>query len=163
MIKDQRVGVFVDAQNMYHSARNLYRAKVNFKEVLKAAVHGRVLVKAVAYVVKSDAQEEKGFFEALERDGFYLKMKELQVFAGGMKKGDWDVGMAVDAISMAEKLDVIVLVTGDGDYIPLVEYLKHKGVVVEVIAFGRSTSSKLTASVDEFFNLEDTVDKFLIR
>jgi uncharacterized protein (TIGR00288 family) len=163
MLKDQRVGVFVDAQNMYHSARNLYRAKVNFKEVLKAAVSGRVLVKAVAYVVTSDVPEEKAFFEALERSGFYLKMKELQVFAGGIKKGDWDVGMAIDAISMAEKLDVIVLVTGDGDFAPLAEYLKHKGVVVEIVAFGRSTSAKLIATADNFFNLEDSHEKYLIK
>lgn len=163
MLKDQRVGVFVDAQNMYHSARNLHRAKLNFKEVLKAAVHGRILVKATAYVVKSDVSEEKAFFEALERDGFYLRVKELQIFPGGMKKGDWDVGMAIDAISMAEKLDVIILVTGDGDFIPLVQYLKNKGVTVEVVAFGKSASSKLVAVVDDFFNLEDSVNKFLIK
>lgn len=163
MLKDQRVGVFVDAQNMYHSARNLYQAKLNFKEVLKSAVHGRILVKAIAYVVKSDVPEEKAFFDALERGGFYLRVKDLQVFAGGMKKGDWDVGIAIDAISMAEKLDVIILVTGDGDYVPLVQYLKNKGVTVEAIAFGKSASAKLIASVDDFFNLEDSVNKFLIK
>lgn len=163
MLKDQRVGVFVDAQNMYHSARNLYRAKVNFKEVLKAAVHGRVLVKAVAYVIKSDVPEEKAFFEALGKAGFYVQMKDLQIFPGGTKKADWDVGMAVDTISMAEKLDVVILVTGDGDFVPLIQYLKHKGIVAEVVAFGKSTSSKLISTADEFFNLEENVSKFLIK
>jgi len=161
--KDQRVGIFVDAQNMYHSARNLYRAKVNFKEVLKAALAGRNLVQAVIYVVKSDVKEEEAFFEALKKSGYSLKMKDLQIFPGGMKKGDWDVGMAVDAISMAEKLDAIVLVTGDGDMTPLVNYLRHKGVRVEIVAFGRTTSGKLIESADEFFDLEESADKFLIK
>lgn len=161
--KDQRVGVFVDAQNMYHSARNLYRAKVNFKEVLKAAVAGRNLVQAVIYVIKSDVKEEEAFFEALKKSGFQLKMKDLQIFPGGMKKGDWDVGMAIDAISMSEKLDAIVLITGDGDMIPLVNYLKHKGVTVEVLAFGRTTSGKLIEAADEYFDLEESAEKFLIK
>src|SRR3989338_4990698 len=161
--KTQTVSVFVDAQNMYHSARNLYKARVNFKELLKFAVDGRNLVKANAYVVKSDIPEEQGFFEALERSGYYLKMKDLQIFPGGMKKGDWDVGMAIDAISMIQKTEVMVFATGDGDFIPLLEYLKHQGVTVEVAAFRRSTSSKLIQTADKFYDLEEDADRFLLK
>ena len=161
--KTQTVSVFVDAQNMYHSARNLYKARVNFKELLKFAVAGRNLVKANAYVVKSDVPEEQGFFEALERSGYYLKIKDLQVFPGGMKKGDWDVGIAIDAISMISKTEVMVLVTGDGDFVPLLEYLKHQGITVEVIAFKRSTSSKLIHAADKFYDLEENSDRFLLK
>ena len=161
--KNQTVSVFVDAQNMYHSARNLYKARVNFKELLKSAVAGRNLIKANAYVVKSDVPEEQGFFEALERSGYYLKMKDLQVFPGGMKKGDWDVGIAVDAISLIPKSEVMVFATGDGDFVPLVEYLKHYGVTVEVIAFRRSTSAKLAQAADKFYDLEEEADRFLLK
>lgn len=161
--KTQTVAVFVDAQNMYHSARNLYKAKVNFKELLKFAIAGRNLVRANAYVVKSDVPEEQGFFEALERSGYYLKMKDLQIFPGGMKKGDWDVGIAIDAISMIPKTEAMVLVTGDGDFVPLLEYLKHQGVTVEVIAFRRSTSSKLIQAADKFYDLEEEAERFLLR
>ncbi|MEK7579643.1 MAG: NYN domain-containing protein [Patescibacteria group bacterium] len=161
--KNQTVAVFVDAQNMYHSARNLYKARVNFKELLKTAINGRNLVKANAYVVKSDVPEEQGFFEALERSGYYLKMKDLQIFPGGMKKGDWDVGIAIDAISMIQKTEVMVLATGDGDFVPLLEYLKHQGVTVEVVAFRRSTSSKLIQAADKFFDLEEDVERFLMK
>ena len=161
--KNQTVSVFVDAQNMYHSARNLYHARVNFKELLKFALAGRSLVKANAYVVKSDVPEEQGFFEALERSGYYLKMKDLQIFPGGMKKGDWDVGIAVDAISLIPKSEVMVLVTGDGDFVPLVEYLKHNGITAEVVAFRRSTSSKLAQAADKFYDLEEDVERFLIK
>src|SRR3990167_8101402 len=133
--KNHRVGVFVDVQNMYHSAKNLHGARVNFKELLKIAVADRELVRAVAYVVKSDTEEEKAFFDALEKAGYELKVKDLQIFPGGMKKGDWDVGVAIDAISLSKHLDVIVIVSGDGDYEPLVEYLQYGGGGVEGAGF----------------------------
>src|SRR3989338_1793017 len=161
--KEQRVGVFVDVANMYHSAKNLYCARVNFNEVLKAAVDGRRLVRAVAYVIKSNSTEEQSFFEALDKVGFEVKMKDLQVFAGGAKKADWDVGIAVDAISMAAKFDVIVLVTGDGDFTPLVEYLQFQGHLVEVMAFGETTSARLREAVDDFTDLSTDKRRFLIR
>lgn len=161
--QDQRVGVFVDVANMYHSAKNLFGARLNFKEVLKAAVAGRRLIRAIAYVIKSNSTEEQGFFEALDKQGFEVKYKDLQVFAGGAKKADWDVGIAVDAIKLADKLDAVVLVTGDGDFTPLAVYLKeNRGCKVEVIAFGRTTSGKLLESVDDFLNLEDD-KKFLLQ
>src|SRR3989344_2681573 len=152
--KNHRVGVFVDVQNMYHSAKNLYGARVNFKELLRIAVANRELVRAVAYVVKSDTEEEKAFFDALEKAGFELKIKDLQIFPGGMKKGDWDVGVAIDAISLSKHLDVVVIVSGDGDYEPLVEYLQYGGVVVEVAGFRRSTSSKIVEVANNFLDLE---------
>ncbi|MEK6835975.1 MAG: NYN domain-containing protein, partial [Nanoarchaeota archaeon] len=91
--KQQRVGVFVDVQNMYYSAKNLYKAKVNFKAVLNEAGRGRNLIRAIAYVVEAQELKEKSFFEALLNIGFEVKAKELQVFYGGMKKGDWDIGI----------------------------------------------------------------------
>ncbi len=161
--KNHRVGVFVDVQNMYHSAKNLYRARVNFKELLKMAVAGRQLVRAVAYVVKSDTDEERAFFQALEKAGLELKSKDLQIFPGGMKKADWDVGLAIDAVSLSKQLDVVVIVSGDGDFEPLVEYLKFSGIIVEVVAFGRSTSAKLIESVNNFIDLDDQKDKILLN
>jgi uncharacterized LabA/DUF88 family protein len=125
--KEQRVGVFIDTQNLYHSARNLYQARVNFGAVLKDAVAGRKLVRAVAYVITTEAGDEKNFFEALTKLGIETKTKDLQIFAGGMKKADWDVGITVDAIQMSPKLDTVVLVSGDGDYVPLVRYLQNSG------------------------------------
>lgn len=152
----QRVGVFVDAQNMYHSAKNLYHAKANFKKILEAAVGNRQLIRAFVYVIKTETGEEKAFLEALKNSGYEIKVKDLQIFAGGMKKADWDVGMAVDAIRMSSFLDVVILVTGDGDFIPLVDYLKWgTGRIVEVAAFGRSTSGKLKETADVFVNLEE--------
>lgn len=160
--KEQRVGVFIDTQNVYHSARNLYQARVNFGAVLKEAVAGRKLVRAVAYVITTEAGDEKNFFEALEKIGIETKTKDLQIFAGGAKKADWDVGLAVDAIKMAPRLDCVVIVSGDGDFVPLVEYLQTMGVQVEVVSFGKSTSGKLREAVDEFVDMSEDPKKYLM-
>ncbi|MDD4333330.1 MAG: NYN domain-containing protein [Patescibacteria group bacterium] len=159
--KEQRIGVLVDVSNMYHSAKNLFGKRVDYKEVLSQAVAGRKLIRAIAYVIKTESEEEMPFFEALSQQGFEVKMKDLQIFAGGAKKADWDVGISVDAIKLSEKLDVIILVTGDGDYLPLVSYLQNtKGCLVEVVAFRQTASSKLVEEADDFTNLSDN-RKFL--
>ena len=160
--KEQRVGVFIDTQNLYHSARNLYKARVNFGAVLKDAVAGRKLVRAVAYVITTEAGDEKNFFEALEKLGIETKTKDLQIFSSGTKKADWDVGLAVDVIKMAPRLDSVVIVSGDGDFIPLVEYLQTIGVQVEVVSFGKSTSGKLREVIDDFLDLSENPRKYLI-
>ena len=164
MIKhtEQRVGILVDVSNMYHSAKNLYNRKVNFKEVLAKAVADRKLIRATAYAIQTENKEEAPFFEALGQQGFEVKMKDLQIFAGGAKKGDWDVGIAIDAIKLADKLDVIVLVSGDGDYLPLVSYLQNnKGCLVEIMAFRKTCSSKLIEEADDFTDLGSS-KKFLL-
>ncbi|PJA86945.1 MAG: hypothetical protein CO141_02000, partial [Candidatus Moranbacteria bacterium CG_4_9_14_3_um_filter_42_9] len=110
--KEQRVGMLVDIQNMYYSGRVLYKKKVNFGAILKEAVGDRKLIRAIAYGIATVEGQEKNFFEALEKQGFDVKTKDLQIFPGGAKKGDWDVGIAVDAIKMSKSLDVIILVSG---------------------------------------------------
>ncbi len=186
---NQRVGIFVDAQNLYHSAKNLYRGRVNYAELIRHLVAGRQLIRAMAYVVKSEGIEpqkqssmrqssrtgdgglddfggperpdrglssEAAFFDALTKAGLELRMKDLQIFSDGLKKADWDVGMAVDAIRMSSFLDVVIIVTGDGDFIPLVDYLKWgAGRLVEVAAFKRSASAKIQEAADRFINIEE--------
>ena len=161
--KSQRVGIFIDTQNLYHSAKNLYKAKVNFGQVVMEAVAGRQLIRAIAYVIRTESEEEKGFFDALNKLGIETKVKDIRVFAGGAKKADWDIGMAIDAVAMGQKLDTIILATGDGDFVPLVEYLKYTyGVQVEVIAFGKSSSGQLREAVDDFIDLCEDPRNFLI-
>ncbi len=161
---DQRVGIFIDVQNLYHSAKNLYHGRVNYKELIKNLVAGRQLIRAVAYVVKSEtAAGEAAFFDALEKEGLELRSKDLQIYPDGTKKADWDVGMAVDAIRMAPFLDSVILVTGDGDFCPLVDYLKWGvGRFVEVAAFRRSASGKIQEAADRFINIEE-MPRIIIR
>lgn len=161
--KEQRVGVFIDTQNLYHSAKNLYHARVNFGQMVKDAVDGRSLIRAVAYVITTESGEERNFFEALSKIGIETKTKNLQIFSGGSKKADWDVGLAVDAIKMSPKLDTVIIASGDGDFVPLVEYLKmHAGCQVEVIAFGKSTSGMLRESCDDFIDMCENPKKYIM-
>ena len=160
--KDQRIGVFIDVQNMYYSARQLYKGKVNFNIVLKQAIAGRKLIRAIAYVIKADVKDEDTFYDALSEIGFEVKSKDLQVFYGGAKKGDWDVGIAMDVMRLAPKLDTIVLVSGDGDFSDLLEHAKSLGCRVEVVAFGKTTSHKLREVADFFTDL-DKDSKYLLK
>jgi len=159
----QRVGVLIDVQNLYHSAKNLYGARVNFREILKLAVSERNLIRVFAYVVRTKSGEEKPFFEALTKLGIETRVRDLQEFYGGLKKADWDVGITVDAVRIAPDIDTIVLASGDGDFLQLVEYLKNQGKRVEIIAFSRSASSKLKETADEFIDLEKEPGKYLLK
>lgn len=160
--KEQRVAIFIDTQNLYHSAKNIYHSKVNFDAVLKQALGDRKLVRALAYVVTTESGEEQAFFEALEKIGIETKTKDLQVFFGGAKKADWDVGMAIDAVKYAKKVDAVVLATGDGDFVPLVEHIRAEGCQVEIIAFGRSSSARLRECADNFIDMDEDSRMYLI-
>ena len=161
--KDQRVTILIDVQNLYYSAKNLHGSRVNFREIVKTAVAGRKLIRAFAYVVRTKTGEERPFFDALTNLGIETRVKDLQEYYGGLKKADWDVGIAVDAIKTAGSADTIVLVSGDGDYVPLVDYLKNQGKRVEIMAFGKSTSSRLREVADEFIDLDEENGKYLLK
>lgn len=161
-LAEQRVGLFVDVQNFYYTARNVYDCRVNFNAVLKDAVGDRPLVRAIAYGIRAQMPEEQTFFDALEKAGFEVKLKDLQTYYGGTKKGDWDVGIVMDIIKLNPKLDTIVLASGDGDYIPLLEYLQILGQRVELVSFGKSTSSKMRELVDYHLDLDSDPKKYLM-
>ena len=161
--EEQRVGIFIDTQNIYHSARNLFNKKVNFDAVVKKALGKRKLVRAIAYVITTENGDETMFLEALRKIGVETACKDLQIFPGGSKKADWDVGIVVDAITLAPKLDVIILVSGDGDFIPAVEYLRSLGCQVEAVAFSQSCSSKLQQVVDHFTDLSINYKDYLLN
>jgi len=159
----QRVAILIDVQNLYHSAKNLYGARVNFREILKTAVSQRSLIRAFAYVVRTKTGEEKPFFEALTKLGIETRVRDLQEYYGGLKKADWDVGITVDAIRIAPSVDTIVLASGDGDFLQLIDYLKNQGKRIEVMAFSRSASSKLKEGADEFIDIEKSPEKYLLK
>ena len=162
--KAQRVGIFIDTQNIYHSAKNLHHAKANFGAIVKDVLDGRVLVRAIAYVASTESGEESAFFDALSKVGIETRTKPLQIFIGGAKKANWDIDMAIDAVKLAPKLDTIVLVTGDGDFVSLVEYLQNThGTQVEVVSFGKSSSAKLIEAADDFLDLDQNPKKYLLN
>lgn len=161
--KGQRVGILIDTQNVYHGAKNLFNAKVNFQNIIIDALAGRDLIRAIAYVINTDSSEEKTFFDALGKMGIETKIKDIQIFSSGSMKADWDIGLAVDAIRLAPKLDVIVIVSGDGDFSHLIDYLQGTfGCRVEAMAFGKSASQILKEKVNTFIDLAENPNRYLI-
>ncbi len=161
--KGQRVGIFIDTQNLYHTAKNIYKRKVNFGNVVRDVLAGRTLIRAIAYAITTESEDESAFLTALTKAGIETKVKDLQVFYDGSKKADWDIGLAIDAVSMAPKLDAIVIISGDGDFVPLCNYLRyHHGVQVEVATFGQSASAALKEAADDFFDLSAAPKKYLL-
>ena len=151
----QRVAVFVDAQNVFYSVRHVFHnSRMNFKKLIHKAVNGRQLVRAVSYLVETPDADQTSFREMLEREGYELKIKPVKIRSDGSMKADWDMGIAIDAISMADKLDVVVLVSGDGDFVDMVNLLKSRGVVVEVISVKASTSEDLIRAANFYFPIE---------
>ncbi|MFB6132954.1 MAG: NYN domain-containing protein [Halanaeroarchaeum sp.] len=158
----QRIGVLADAQNLYHSAQSQFSRNVDYASLLEKAVQDRELTRAIAYVIRADSPDEESFFEALEDIGFETKIKEIKTFADGTKKADWDVGMSLDAVTLADHVDTLVLATGDGDFSRLCSHLRHEGVRVEVMGFGPSTADELVDEADSFIDLSERSETFLL-
>ena len=159
---DQRVAVLADSQNLYHSAQSLYSRNVDYREVLADAVAGRKLTRAIAYVIRADSAEEESFFDALEDIGFETKIKDIKRFEDGTIKADWDVGMSLDAVTLAPHVDAAVLCTGDGDFSRLCWHLRQAGVRVEVMAFAESTAEELIDAADAFTDISADPNRFLL-
>lgn len=158
----RRVGVFIDVQNMYYSARNIHSRKVNFENIVQEAVGDGNLIRARAFTISTKDGDETAFFDALRKSGIEVVSKELLEYSGGNKKGDWDVGVTIDIVSMLDMLDVVVLVSGDGDFVPLGEYVKSKGRIFHVVSFRESTSTSLVEASDIYTNLSDDKKTYLI-
>lgn len=160
---NHRVGLFIDSQNLYHSAKAMFQSKVNYSKLVESAVARRNLIRAFAYVIKSDAGDENSFFDALEKLGIEIRVKDLKVFHSGEKKADWDVGIAMDIVRMTDKLDVVVLASGDGDFTEVIKYAKSRGVRTEVLAFANSAAKELVDECDEFYDLGQDPRRFLLK
>jgi uncharacterized LabA/DUF88 family protein len=158
----QRVAMLADAQNLYHTAQSLYSRNIDYAALLEKGVSGRELTRAIAYVVRADSPEEESFFDALVDIGFEPKIKEIKTFGDGSKKADWDVGMSLDAVTLANHVDTVVLCTGDGDFSRLCSHLRHEGVRVEVMAFEESTADELIDAADTFLDLSERQETFLL-
>jgi uncharacterized LabA/DUF88 family protein len=154
---DQRVGIFVDVQNMFYSAKTLHQSKIEYRKLLAGILRGRKLVRAIAYVVRKSDVDQSGFLEALRRSGFEVKEKELMIREDGSSKGDWKMEIALDAMVLEPRLDCAVLVSGDGEFLPLVNLLTAHGCRTEVVSFEQSTSNELMRACHQFIPIEQDV------
>ena len=142
---------------MFYSAKTLHQSKIDYRKLREEILQGRKLVRAIAYVVQKPDVDQSGFLEALRRSGYEIKKKELTLREDGSPKGDWKMGIAMDAIALASRLDTIVLVSGDGDFVPLVEALQARGCRTELVSFQQSTSKDLAGTCDQFIPIEAQV------
>ena len=150
-----RVGVFVDVQNMFYAAKDRFGRRVDYIKLLDLIVGPRYLMVAYAYVVQIPEINQSSFLSLLEHNGYTIKSKDLRLRGDGSAKGDWDVGIAVDVVSMLGSLDVVILASGDGDFCPLAELIKQQDKRVEVVAFEHNTSMDLQQIADQFFPIGD--------
>ena len=151
-----RVGVFVDVQNLYYAARH-FSARIDFQQLLSVSVGDRRLVRAIAYVVQSPEIDQSAFVSMLEQKNYAVRRKDLKVRADGSTKGDWDMGMAVDIMELCDKLDVVVIASGDGDFVSLVHLIKTKGPRVEILSFLHNTARELIEAADSHFPISESM------
>lgn len=156
-MKSQRVGVFVDVQNLFYSAKYQHHMKVDFAKLLGLCLSDRQLIRAITYIVQTPDIDQSSFINVLASIGYEVKSKTLRVRPDGTAKGDWDMGIAIDTIAMADRLDVVVLVSGDGDFVDLVHMLKAKGVVAEVVSFPNNTSDDLKVAATLYMPLDRSI------
>ena len=151
-----RVGIFVDVQNIFYAAKP-FNARLDFEKLLELSAGKRRLIRAIAYVVQSPDVDQSNFISMLQQKSYEVKRKDLRQRSDGSAKGDWDMGMAIDIMRFVDKLDVVVLVSGDGDFVPLVELVKTLGPRVEVISFTYNTARDLINSADEHIPIEEAL------
>ena len=169
----EKLAVFVDGANLYHSIKSYYKGILDYGVLLGAAVSDRKLLRATFYIVeKQEADETPGarsFVYNLNKFGYKVRSKPLVVHEtlspeGGrtvVHKGDWDMGIVVDMMRLADHADAYVLVSGDGDYVEAIEYLQsEKGLRVEVISAAQCTSQALLNVCDTHTDLGDIPDLF---
>ena len=152
----QRVGIFVDVQNIFYAAKQ-FNARLDFEKLLQVSVGNRRLIRAIAYVVQSPEVDQTGFISMLQQKSYEVRRKDLRQRSDGSAKGDWDMGMAIDIMGLVDKLDVVVLVSGDGDFVSLVNLVKTIGPRVEVISFVHNTARDLIQTADHHLPIEEAL------
>ena len=164
---DQRVGLFVDTQNLYYAARDIYNRHVDYRRLLRLAERGRRLGFATAYVVEREGESTAfGFVTKLSSIGYRVRRRKVRVHRSDddgrmVLEGDWDMGIAADIVQAWGRLDAVVLASGDGDFVPILELAQQRGCRVEVLAFHETASQGLIDLADAFLNLADVSDMFV--
>ncbi|MEZ8105935.1 MULTISPECIES: NYN domain-containing protein [Vibrio] len=152
----EKVAILVDVQNVYYTTKEKYRSNFDYNQFWYVATTGREVIKANAYAIASQDPRQRQFHHILRGVGFEVKLKPFIQRRDGSAKGDWDVGIALDAIELAEEADVIVLVSGDGDFEVLVERIKQRfNKPVEVYGVPGLTAQNLIDSASRFHPIDN--------
>src|SRR5690554_6671494 len=154
----QNVLLLVDVQNLYYTARHAYRRHIDYNALWARATRGRRVVHAVAYAIDRGDEKQRQFQNILRGIGFEVRLKPYIQRADGSAKGDWDVGIALDAMEFAEVSDTLVLVSGDGDFDLLTERARQQhNVAVEVYAVKLLAADSLIKAANRFIAIDDSL------
>jgi len=152
----KNVVLFVDVQNVYYTTRQAFGRNFDYNKFWSVATAGRSVIKAVAYAIDRGDKKQKEFQNILKAIGFEVKLKPFIQRSDGSAKGDWDVGITIDALEYSENADIVILVSGDGDFDLLVDKLRgDKGKWVEVYGVAKLTSASLVNAASKFVPIED--------
>ena len=150
-----KVAIFVDVQNIYYTSRQIFKRNFDYNAFWAKATKDRQVTKAFAYAIDRGDQKQYEFQNILRAIGFEVKLKPFIQRADGSAKGDWDVGITIDAMEYSQDADVIVLVSGDGDFDLLVNKLRlEKGKTVEVYGVSKLTANSLVQAASDFISID---------
>lgn len=151
----EKVAIFVDVQNVYYTVKQSYQKHFNYSAFWARAAANREVIAAFAYAIDKGDKKQRGFQQILRDIGFEVKLKPYIQRCDGSAKGDWDVGITLDVIEYAARADVIILVSGDGDFDLLIQKARSQyHVQTEVFGVPTLTAPALIHSADRFFAIE---------
>lgn len=152
----EKIAIFVDVQNIYYTTREKYRANFDYNQFWYLAAQGQQVVSANAYAIKSRDPKQRQFHHILRGIGFDVKLKPLIQRLDGSAKGDWDVGIALDVYEIADKVDRVILLSGDGDFELLVERIQQRfATKVDVYGVPGLTAQSLIDVCDKYIPIGD--------
>ena len=154
----QNVLLLVDVQNVYYTTRETFGRNFDYNKFWSVVSENRQIHKAIAYAIDRGDKKQREFQNILRAIGFEVKLKPFIQRSDGSAKGDWDVGIAIDALEYSESADVIVLVSGDGDFDILVDKLRRdRGKIVEVYGAPGLTATSLINAASRFIPIDDSL------
>ncbi|GLT19396.1 nuclease [Vibrio zhanjiangensis] len=151
----EKVAIFVDVQNIYYTTKEKYQANFDYNQLWYIATQGRKVVEANAYAIASQDPKQRQFHHILRGIGFNVKLKPFIQRRDGSSKGDWDVGIALDIYEVADKVDRVVLLSGDGDFDVLVQRVQQRfGTKIDVFAVPGLCAQSLIDACDTYIPIE---------
>lgn len=155
MTTKQKVSILVDVQNIYYTTRQAYKKSFDYNEFWAKATKDREVINASAYAIERNDNKQRQFQNILRAIGFQVKLKPYIQRSDGSAKGDWDVGITLDAMEYAAKSDVVILLSGDGDFDLLVQRMQNKfSIPVEVYGVRQLTADSLIQAASHFYPIE---------
>lgn len=154
----QKVAIFADVQNIYYTCRHRYQKHFNYGAFWQQATANRQVVAAFAYAIERGDAKQRGFQQILKDIGFQVKLKPYIQRNDGSAKGDWDVGITLDVLEMAEQVDVVILLSGDGDFQLLLQKARDRyHVEAEVYGVPTLTAQTLINAADRFMAIDNAL------